>query len=206
VPGNKEIKYTNNQRRIINRWFWRSCFSKRYSSGVLRNLKSDIEEIKKLREDKPSALGKSLVTVPENFFTSNVFAMGAVNTTTFILLLAQGMPLSFISGAPIDLGEKLRQSNRAEFHHLMPKAFLQETNQTEWNPSCLANFAFISRADNRELGGVGPGAYRGKMPTNTDEILHKAFCPADLFSDDYGVFVRKRASLLSKAAEDLCSE
>jgi hypothetical protein len=204
VPGNKEIKYTNDQRRIINRWFWRSCFSKRYSSGVLRNLKSDIEEIKRLREGKPSALGKSLVTIPENFFTSNVFAMGAVNTTTFILLLAQGMPLSFISGAPIDLGEKLRQSNRAEFHHLMPKAFLQETNQTEWNPSCLANFAFISRADNRELGGVRPGAYREKMPTNTDEILHKAFCPADLFSDDYGIFVRKRASLLSKAAEDLC--
>jgi len=39
--GNQEIKYTDEQRRAINRWFWRSAFSRRYSAGVLRNLKGN---------------------------------------------------------------------------------------------------------------------------------------------------------------------
>jgi hypothetical protein len=41
VEGNQEIKYTDEQRRAINRWFWRSAFSRRYSAGVLRNLKGN---------------------------------------------------------------------------------------------------------------------------------------------------------------------
>jgi hypothetical protein len=46
VPGAKEAKYTDAQRKRIDRWFWRSAFSKRYSSAVLRNLNSDIAEMR----------------------------------------------------------------------------------------------------------------------------------------------------------------
>ncbi len=204
VPENCEIKYTDDQRKIIDRWFWRSCFGRRYSSGVLRNLKTDIEEILKLRLGKPSALGGFPVTISDSFFVENVFTMGAVNTSTFILLLAQRLPLSFISGAPIDLGDKLRQSNRAEFHHLMPKAFLQSTEQTNISPNCLANFAFISRADNRELGGVAPSIYRSKMPNDISEILERSIIPGELFENNYPNFLEKRAYLLREFAEGLC--
>lgn len=40
--GNEFIQITNEQRARLVRWFWRSCFSRRYSSGVLRNLREDI--------------------------------------------------------------------------------------------------------------------------------------------------------------------
>jgi hypothetical protein len=119
--------------------------------------------------------------------------------------LSHSKPLSFISGSPIDLNEKLRQSNRAEFHHLMPKAFLQSTNQTEPNMNCLANFAFISRADNRSLGGDAPSQYRSKITGDLDEILKRSLCPQELFSDNYKTFLEKRTPLLSKTAEELCT-
>ncbi len=204
VPGNKEIKYTDEQRKIIVRWFWRTCFGKRYSSGLLRHLNSDIEEMRKLRDGKPSALGGFPVNISESYFTTNVFTIGTVNTSTFILLLAQQKPLSFISGAPIDLGEKLRQSNRAEFHHLMPKAFLTDSNQDSFSPNCLANFAFISRADNRELGGGAPSCYKSKMPINPDDILKFALCPDLLFEDKFNEFITQRATQLRSVAEVLC--
>lgn len=204
VPENKEIKYTDEQRKVIARWFWRACFGKRYSSGLLRNLNSDIEEIRKLRDSKPSALGGFPVTITEDYFTSNIFTIGTVNTSTYILLLAQQTPLSFISGAPIDLGEKLRRSNRAEFHHLMPKAFLLTSKQESHSPNCLANFAFISRADNRALGGAAPSAYKAHMPANSGDILARALCTDDLFKDEFKEFVRNRASTLKAAAETLC--
>lgn len=204
VPENKEIKYSDDQRKAINKWFWRACFAKRYSSGLLRNLNADIEEMRRLRKGKPSALGGFSVSITEDFFTSNIFTIGTVNTNTFILLLAQQKPLSFISGAPIDLGEKLRQSNRAEFHHLMPKAFLLSTKQDVYSPNCLANFAFISRADNRTLGGFAPSAYKLHMPVNTDDIIKFALCTDDLFKDDLKVFISNRTSILKSAAEALC--
>jgi len=205
VEGNKEIKYTDHQRTVINRWFWRSCFAKRYSSGLLRNLNADIEEIRKLKVGKPSNLGGFTLQVSDDIFTSNIFTIGTVNTGAFILLLAHQKPLSFVSGAPIDLGEKLRQSNRAEFHHLMPKAHVQGTAQTAFSPNCLANFAFISRSDNRALGGDAPSKYKGHMPANCAPILARSLCPeAELFSDDLGTFIRARASMLRQAAEQLC--
>lgn len=204
VPGNKEIKYTDEQRKIIIKWFWRACFGKRYSSGLLRNLNNDIEEMRKLHEGKPSALGGFPITITEDYFTSNIFTIGTVNTNTFILLLAHQNPLSFISGAPINLGEKLRQSNRAEFHHLMPKAFLLSTKQESYSPNCLANFAFISRADNRTLGGAAPSAYKSHMPSNVNEILQLALCNDILFKDDFKEFITNRTTILKSAAETLC--
>lgn len=205
VDGNKEIKYTDNQRATINKWFWRACFAKRYSSGLLRNLNADVVEMRKLRAGKPSNLGGFAMQLSDDVFTSNIFTIGTVNTNALVLLLAHQKPLSFVSGAPIDLGEKLRQSNRAEFHHLMPKAFVQSSAQTAYSPNCLANFAFISRADNRVLGGEPPSNYRKHMPVDSAAIFERALCPeVELMSDNLEAFIKTRAAVLRSAAEALC--
>jgi hypothetical protein len=205
VEGNQEIKYTDDQRRAINRWFWRTAFSKRYSAGVLRNLKSDIDDMEKLRDGKPNTLGTFPVAVPKEFFIDNVFGMGNVNTKSFILMLAQAGPRSFISGTPVNLSEKLKDSNRTEFHHLMPRSFLKSSGQTGVNDSILANFAFLSRVDNRQLGGVAPSAYKSKMAQNFEEILGAALCPFSLFDDDYEAFLSARTKLLTDMAVKLCT-
>jgi hypothetical protein len=57
VEGNAEVKYSDDQRRAINRWFWRAAFSRRYSAGVLRNLKTDIDEMEKLSRSLQNDLG-----------------------------------------------------------------------------------------------------------------------------------------------------
>jgi len=114
VPGNKEASYTDAQRDRINRWFWRTAFSRRYSSGVLRNLKVDISEMSAMRGGKVSALGDFETDVEADFFLKNNFSMGNVNTKTFLLLLATKKPESFISGQPIGLAETLKAANRSD--------------------------------------------------------------------------------------------
>lgn len=204
VDGNAEASYTNEQRLQINQWFWRSAFTKRYSSGVLRSLNADIQEMKTLRENGKSDLGKFAADVRKEFFLENNFGMGNVNTKTFILMLANNKPLSFKSGAPVDLKETLKASNRAEFHHLMPKAFLRDTGQNAAGDSVLANYAFLSRADNRALGGDAPSVYKSKMPDNFGEILERSLVPHELFQDDYELFLRQRSFILANYARTLC--
>lgn len=204
VAGNKQRAVKDDQRLLINRWFWRSCFSRRYSSGVLRNLNSDIEEMVKLRDGHKSALGEFNVDLDASFFLSNKFGLNNVNTKTFILLLAKQTPLSFLSGAAVDLAATLKEANRAEFHHLMPKAFLKATKQQDPDENVLANFCFLSRADNQEVGGVAPSEYQKKMPQNMGPILKSAVTSNTLFSDNFKKFTAERSQLLSEIAMALC--
>jgi hypothetical protein len=67
----------------------------------------------------------------------------------------------------------------------------------------LANFAYITRSENRELGGERPSAYQLKMTGDVSEIIRRSLIPQELFSDDYDVFLQKRSELLVAEARKL---
>ncbi|WP_413248492.1 DUF262 domain-containing protein [Sinomonas flava] len=199
---------TDEQRAVLERWLWRSFFSRRFSAGVLRNLKRDIEEISKLRDRRPSALGDISVNLEADFFREKRFSISAVDTKSFVLLLVNASPLSFVSGSPVSLADTLTKYNRSEFHHLMPQAFLNKKyGHSAAEASVLANFAIISAADNKSLGGAAPSEYRSKMagPTKEPEILKQAICPPSLFDDDFEEFLNERSLLLLDKANKLMS-
>lgn len=206
APGNSEVAINDQQRQTISRWFWRVAFSGRYSAGVLRHLDADIAEMRKLKAGEASTLSNIPVQIVPRFFLESRFVMGTVNTKTFIALLAQAQPRNLISGTPINLRQKLQHYNRKEFHHLMPKAFLSATGQTERSENSLANFCFIARADNRALGGDPPSVYRAKIAANVNDILESHLCPNELFDDNYETFVTLRAAALATKAQILCGE
>ena len=172
ISGNKEVAVTGEQRSTLVRWFWRSVFGRRYSSGVLRYLEEDIKSMLQLKGGQASNLGEFRVNFGSWFFASS-FSLGSVNTKTLILLLAQCKPLSFVSGIPINLQATMKDYNKTEFHHLMPKAFLKDRGISE-NLNSLANFAFISKADNRKLGGVAPSQYKAHMAKTSmkSSVMH----------------------------------
>lgn len=196
----KSVKMSDEQRGMLIKWFWRACFSRRYSAGVIRNLNRDIEEAAELREGKAITLADFAADVDTDFFKQS-FALGTVNTRTFILLLASANPLSFVSGATITLSKVLQAYNRNEFHHLMPQAFLKELGASIREINLLANFAIISATDNKILGGIAPSEYRRKMPTaKLSLILSRALCSEILFTDHYEDFIEDRANRLVEAA------
>lgn len=203
-PDGRAVKLSDRQRGILVRWFWRACFSRRYSAGVLRNLNRDIEEAVKLRRGESFTLADFAATVDASYFTEQNFTLGTVHTKTFVMLLAQASPLSFVNGSPITLDEVLQSYNRNEFHHLYPRAFLKKQGRSTREINRLANFAFMSRVDNTTLGGAAPSVYRAKMDNSAlPKILERAHCPASLFDDDYDVFVQDRAAALANVAQHL---
>jgi hypothetical protein len=206
VPGNSQCRYNNEQRQAILKWFWRTCFSKRYNSQPIKSLQADIEEIVKLKHKQSSELEKITVTVHPELFKKEKFRTNNVITKTFVLLLAQKHPYSFVTGSPITLRDALKDYNRNEFHHLCPRAFLRATNQLVYDESCLANFCFLSKADNNMLGGSAPSEYHNKMPQFfVDEILERAICPKTLFNNDFKAFIDERSELLAIEANKLVS-
>jgi hypothetical protein len=196
--GNTHFNYTNEQRIVLEKWFWRACFSRRYSAGVSRALDRDIEEIIKLKNSQPSNLASFTANVGKEFFQDNSFLMGTVNTRTFILVLAQLFPRSFISGSLVSLSNVLKEYNRNEFHHIYPKAFLNTQPQPlPFKDNCLANFCFMSRADNKKLSGEAPSLYRRHMTDDLTERLQSALLEeTSLFADNYRAFIERRTEML----------
>jgi hypothetical protein len=203
VSGTKQIVINGEQRETILKWFWRVSFARRYSSGVIRHLEDDIKGMLQLKGGQKSNLGNIPGGITDDFFIQNSFGIGNVNTKTFILMLAHQKPLSFVSGMPVDVNSKLKDYNNAEFHHMMPRAFLKAAGDAPGWMNSLANHCFLSRAENKELGGVAPSEYRKKMPKNVDQILERAICPASLFADQFSKFVKERARMLTDAANAL---
>jgi hypothetical protein len=197
----KGVKLTDERRDILVKWFWRSCFSRRYSAAVIRNLNRDIEEAAGLCQGTSNTLADFAVRIDGDFFMLP-FGLGTVNTRTFILLLANERPLSFVSGSPVSLSKVLQAYNRNEFHHLMPQAFLKDLGATPKQISPLANFAIISAADNKILGGDAPSVYRKRMPAaKVGLILKRSLCPESLFDDHYEDFIEARCTRLVEAAK-----
>lgn len=193
------------QQQIILRWFWRTVFSRRYSKR-LEQLNEDIQQILKLRNGDVSTLGQFSVELQPQFFIESTFNFNTVNTKAFVLLLAMQGPLNFISGAPVQLQNALRESNRKEFHHLFPRKFLQGIGTPVTVINALANFAVLGRAENNKLGGSAPSGYRKKMTDDNDKlvkILEHSFCDVSIFEDDFKKFINERAQRLVEAAYKL---
>lgn len=189
------------------RWFWQSCFSRRYSNSVDTALSQDIDAVIRLRSSDYSGFTRVAPVVHPSFFTDNIFSLNSVNTKTFILLLANSEPLSFWSAQPVDLGNVLLSCNRTEFHHIFPKAHLtREGVHGRDNQFVLANFAFLSQTDNRQIKDRSPHVYEADIPSaHKQKILRSAFIPEDGLHSTYGDFIIARATLLAEKATELCS-
>ncbi|MEQ9485489.1 hypothetical protein [Coleofasciculus sp. F4-SAH-05] len=195
------------QCQTLKKWFWRSCFSQRYARGGSKSTDIDIDAVYKLKINESNILGDINLSLDNNYFIKNNFNMGAIATKTFILLLAQGKPKSFIQGININLGDVLSQGNRKEFHHIFPKAYLERLGgKSKDKINSLANLSILQRTENKKISDKSPSEYRSEMPEDNqevEEILATHFCPIEMFKDDYDIFLNSRAELLLTKAKEL---
>jgi hypothetical protein len=201
-PEGEQPSLTAEQVRILKEWFWRTAFSRRYSSATKRNLEADIREPKKMRRDT-SALGNFEVNMQQSFFKERKFISGTVDTKTFILLLANQKPKSIANGTDISVNRVLLAGNKSEFHHLFPQAYLKSLRIDQGAVNCLANFCMLSSSDNKKLGSKKPSEYKTRLANNIEILLPGNLIPPNLFSDDFNAFVDARSKLLISASLQL---
>jgi hypothetical protein len=190
------------QRRLLIRWFWASCFSRRYSSGVGKVHSADIAWMDRLRENENEDFHINGAIDP--FFFYSAFNIGSVNTKIFVLMLASMKPRSLISNARVDLEDVLLRCNRNEFHHIFPKAFLIKNGVSLEHANGLYNFCFLSASDNQKIKDKNPTEYVKMIPTSDREKQwERALLPKDWHTLEFNLFADKRAELLSLKAAAL---
>lgn len=196
--------YSDKQRKQLIKWFWRCCFSRRYSSGVNSAHQTDLIAMEKLRENEDFDISSFKCEISPLFFSENQFNVNTVNTKTFIAMLASNSPRSFVSGAKVDLSITLKQSSSKEFHHIFPDKYLQRCGKVRKDIYPLANFCFLNNADNQKIKDKSPSEYVRLMNDDSiPEILASAFCPEKTFELSYEAFIQARIEILVENANRL---
>ena len=181
---------------IRHRWYWRSCFSRRYSSGVNRAYATDIASMDALKANSDTDIAKFTPDIGAEFFIENRFNIQAVNTKIFISLLANLKPLSLLSGSSIKLEDALLRCNRNEFHHIFPKNHLI-SDPAFLLTNSLANFCFLSSADNQSIKDKPPGVYASNIPpAQRSAIEAQAGLPTGWEKMSFGDFLQARSEIL----------
>lgn len=196
--------YTKLQKEKILKWFWRTSFYRRYSNAIDAKIPDDIREMSLLKSDENTEVFnfKSNIDV-KNFFIKNKFSPTNINTKTFICMLSSEDPKSFISGSKISVSAKIHTSVKTEYHHIHPRKHLERLGVKDGDINCLANFCFLTKADNLKIRDKAPEEYKLLITSGLNEVLEKAVCPADTLDTDYKTFLKNRNTLLIQKAESL---
>lgn len=195
--------YTAKQKDHLLRWFWRSLFSRRFSSDVNERQAHDIVEMQKLSTDENHAF-KHPKTEIKLDFSKSVFSTANANSRVLILLLSNVNAYSFLSGAKIDPAKVLKKASKHEFHHIFPQKHLTGIGKSLNEINVLANICFLTRADNNNIRAKDPKVYLKQMGHDKiAEYLASAFCPVNTADLSYEDFLAARTELLTQQAQKL---
>jgi len=204
TPIASGIHPTDKQRDLIVKWYWRSCLSRRYSSGVGRAHAADIALLNAIKSGVEVDVLKAVRPIDAQFFVENRFAVGNVNSKILINVLSQAAPVSLLSGAKIDLAKVLQKANKNEFHHIFPRAHLKREGLENDKINAIANICFLSKSDNNRIKDKEPSVYVSMITADKkDYILESNLIPASFSALSYDSFLTARAELIAQFANGL---
>lgn len=193
---------TASQLSELKKWFWKTSFSNRYSTGqTTEKMNTDIERIIEVRADNFSEIQHVRSTVTHAELIETKFSKANPLTRAFLLLLAQFGPIDLVKGVSVDISKSLSKYNRKEYHHVFPNAFLKALGVPTNRIFSMVNFCFLPSDSNKNISNKKPSEYfRDLIPAASyDTIAISNLIPLDkniYDSDNYDKFLDERAKLI----------
>jgi hypothetical protein len=200
---------TSDQLKALEKWFWKTSFSNRYSTGqTTAKMNADIETIIEIRKNNFAAINSVKTTVTEAEIVETKFSKANPLTRAFLLLLAQHSPKDLVKGTNIDITDALSEYNRKQYHHIFPNAFLKKQGFPPSKIFSIANFTFLPADSNKKISSKKPSDYfSAVIPQDAfTEILNSNLIPVkrELYEkDNYNDFLAKRAEKILHEIEKL---
>lgn len=193
---------TANQLKELKKWFWKTSFSNRYSTGqTTEKMNFDIQRIIEIRENNFNEVNKLRYNVTKSEIIETKFSKANSLTRAFLLLMAQKNPLDLLKNTRIDIALSLSEYNRKQYHHIFPNAFLKQQGFPYDKIFSIANFCFLPADSNKMISRKSPSDYFFSIIPSEyfNEILTSNLIPLtkDLYiNDNYNDFLEKRAEIV----------
>jgi hypothetical protein len=200
---------TPSQLRNLEKYFFRSSFSWRFSSAVETSLNNDIKIIEKIQKNTLIDFDEEIPfqnktkeyfikVLQENFSPSNAFDKGV------LCILAHAEPKKFNDNSKVRLDNSyLHISTAKNYHHFFPKAYLNKVQLGE-KANALANITLVDDYLNKKvIRDRKPSDYIqdfAKENNNLQETLSSHLISLEddgINEDNYESFLNNRASVLA---------
>lgn len=203
-------KPKGNQIKYLEEFFWRMSLSFRYSSSSESKLAQDIKRIDLiLKGERPNYDEvKVFLSSPEDLIETN-FSAGNSYCKAVLCLLAFYEPKDFQDNGKVILDNSwLKMANSKNYHHFFPKAFLKKKGIG--NANSLVNITLVGADLNkRKIRAKAPSIYIQDFIDENEELsnsikshLIENIEEFGIFSDDYSVFLEKRAKAIFTALQN----
>lgn len=202
---------SHEQLDLVTKWFWRTSFSDRYSTGrTTSKMDMDLTAMEEIANNTKAAVDRYAYTVTPIEIMRHSFSKTNPLTRAFLLLLAQSSPMDLVSGAKIDLGKALSSYNRKEYHHVFPNAFLTRRGISKSRRFSIVNFCFLPSGSNKKISSKKPSDYFFSLvPSGKfSEILGSNMLPLkkEIYQgDDFEEFLERRAELIISEVDKVCA-
>lgn len=189
------------QTKCLQDYFWRTCLTSRFSSGVETKLSQDIKKIDKIHQEQEPDQERNIDVSIEALKQNGYFSVGRAYIKALICILSSHDPRSFDDGAKVTLDNNyLKMSTSKNFHHFFPKAFLKKKGVTDEKINHIANITLVDAFLNkRKIRDKAPSIYMKQYVTdnyNSNEIMKTHLINNidswGIWEDDYGIFFEKR--------------
>ncbi len=207
LEGNKI--YTAIIKNMVKQWYWCGVFGELYGSASETRYANDIAQVIKWIIDD----GDFPKTVTDFFFNpTRLLSLQSRQSAAYkgiMALILKNHARDFISGAEMDFSTY--SNEKIDIHHIFPKDYCirHRYDKSKWNS--IVNKTPISASSNREIGGVAPSEYLGKLekkgsvlPSDLDGYVETHWIAhAMLRNNEFHNFIIDRAKKLLSAIEEV---
>lgn len=205
MDGNKI--HTTTIKNMVKQWYWCGVFGELYGSANESRYANDITQVIKWITD-----GGDLPKSITDFFFNPIRLLGLQSRQSaaykgIMALILKNHARDFISGAEMDFSTY--SNEKIDIHHIFPKDYCvgKKYDRAKWNS--IVNKTPISASSNREIGGVAPSTYLGKLekkgsvlPSDLDGYVETHWINHSLLrNDEFQNFIVDRAKKLLSAIE-----
>lgn len=202
----QKVKPKGEQIKFLEEFFWRMSLSFRYSSSTESKLAQDIKRIDEiLKGNRPNYDDvKVYLNSPKDLIETG-FSAGSSYCKAILCLFAYYEPKDFQDNGKVILDNSwLKVANSKNYHHFFPKAYLRNSNIG--NENSLVNITLVSADLNKsKIKAKAPSIYiqdfldeNEELPTSIKSHLIEDLDNFGVRSDDYLVFLEKRANVMFK--------
>lgn len=192
------------QIKYLEEFFWRISLSFRYSSATESKLAQDIKRIDEiLKGNRPNYDDiKISLNSPRDLIETS-FSTWSSYCKAILCLLAYHEPKDFQHNGKVILdNSRLKVANSRNYHHFFPKAYVKKNHF--WNENSIVNITLISEDLNKwKIKDKAPSIYMQEFEDENEELgntlkshLIEDINKFGIKSDDYSVFLEKRANLI----------
>lgn len=191
----------------IKQWYWCGVFGELYGSANETRYVNDVVGVMEWMNDET----KIPKTVQEAYFNPNrLLTLQSRQSAAYkgiMALILKNHCKDFISGRDMDF--TVYKDDSVDIHHVFPKDYCQKQNYPKGKWNSIVNKTPLSSSTNREIGGIAPSNYLGKIETKgqvTTPVLNSYLESHWLDvtccrNDDFDNFIISRAKMLLDAIE-----